>query len=85
MPCEFAMVDVVDILGTRSDNVTKNINKWQVDSSGVRRNYEGRNLEQKDLEHDTHHPDIVVLHQNGIHAGYYIKEKNVYYSSSLLA
>jgi protein disulfide-isomerase-like protein len=67
MPCEFAMIDVVDVLGTRNDNVTKNINKWQVDANGVRRNYEGRNLEQKDLEHDTHH-DLHQLHQNGVHA-----------------
>ncbi len=32
VPCEFAMIDVVDVLGTRNDNVTKNINKWNVDS-----------------------------------------------------
>lgn len=46
MPCEYAMIDVVDVLGTRNDNVTLNINKWQVDESGIRRNYEGRNVEQ---------------------------------------
>lgn len=67
MPCEFAMIDVVDVLGTRSENITKNINKWQVDSAGIRRNYEGRNLEQKDLEHDEHH-DMVLLSKNGLHA-----------------
>lgn len=64
MPCEFATIDVVDILGTRKDNITKNINKWQVDSNGVRRNYEGRNMEQKDLLHDVHH-DIDSLVSNG--------------------
>lgn len=67
LPCEFAMIDVVDVLGTRNDNVTKNINKWQIDENGVRRNYEGRNLEQKDLAHDEHH-DLVALHSNGVHA-----------------
>lgn len=64
IPCEFAMIDVVDILGTRKDNITKNINKWQVDSNGVRRNYEGRNMEQKDLLHDIHH-DMEALTLNG--------------------
>jgi protein disulfide-isomerase-like protein len=65
LPCEYAVIDVVDVLGTRSDNVTKNVNKWQIDSAGVRRNYEGRNAEQKDLQHDTHHPDIEELHKGG--------------------
>lgn len=62
--CEFATLDVVDVLGTRKDNITRNINKWQVDSNGVRRNYEGRNMEQKDLLHDMHH-DIDALMSNG--------------------
>lgn len=67
VPCEFATVDIVDILGTRNENVTKNVNKWQVDENGIRRNYEGRNREQRDLEHDVHH-DLEVLNANGIHA-----------------
>ena len=66
-PCDFAAIDIVDVLGTRNENVTKNINKWQVDEKGIRRNYEGRNREQKDLEHDSHH-DLEKLHANGIHA-----------------
>ena len=68
MPCEFATIDVIDVLGTRNDNVTKNVNKWQIDAQGVRKSYEGRNREQRDIEHDVHHPDIEVLHSNGIHA-----------------
>lgn len=67
LPCEFAMIDVVDVLGTRQDNVTKNINKWQVDQAGIRKGYEGRNVEQKDLMHDVHH-DMNQLQENGIHA-----------------
>jgi protein disulfide-isomerase-like protein len=67
MPCEYATIDVVDVLGTRSENVSLNINKWQVDAQGIRRNYEGRNLEQRELEHDTHH-DLDLLHRNGVHA-----------------
>ena len=27
LPCEFAVIDVVDVLGTRNDNITKNVNK----------------------------------------------------------
>ena len=65
VPCEFATIDVVDVLGTRKENITKNINKWQVDSKGVRRNYEGRNMEQKDLLHDIHH-DTDALIANGM-------------------
>ena len=68
--CEFATIDVVDVLGTRKDNITRNINKWQVDSNGVRRNYEGRNMEQKDLLHDMHH-DIDALISNGTRRGEY--------------
>eukprot|EP01042_Synura_sphagnicola_P001410 gene1410-1606_t len=34
LPCEFATIDVIDVLGTRNDNVTKNVNKWQIDSKG---------------------------------------------------
>lgn len=67
LPCEFAVIDVVDILGTRTENVTKNINKWQIDEAGIRRNYEGRNWEQPDVAHDDHH-DLQALHANGIHA-----------------
>jgi protein disulfide-isomerase-like protein len=67
IPCEYAVIDVVDILGTRTDNLTVNVNKWQVDENGLRRNYEGRNLEQNDLQHDQHH-DLELLHRNGIHA-----------------
>lgn len=67
LPCEYAVIDVVDVLGTRTENVTVNINKWQVDEKGLRRNYEGRNQEQRDLLHDEHH-DLVALHANGVHA-----------------
>jgi hypothetical protein len=68
LPCEYAVIDVVDVLGTRTNNVTKNVNKWQIDSSGIRQNYVGRNREQQDVLHDTHHPEIEILHANGVHA-----------------
>ena len=68
LPCEYAVIDVVDVLGTRNSNVTKSISKWQIDSAGKRRMYEGRNTQQRDLVHDTHHGSIEELHENGVHA-----------------
>jgi hypothetical protein len=35
IPCEYTSIDVVDVLGTRNDNVTLNINKWAVDKEGI--------------------------------------------------
>jgi thiol-disulfide isomerase/thioredoxin len=67
MPCEYASIDVVDVLGTRRDNVTFNINKWQVDENGIRQGYEGRNLQQLDLMHEGN-LNLAELHSNGIHA-----------------
>ena len=67
MPCEFATIDVIDVLGTRNQNVTKNMNKWQVDAKGIRQRYEGRNPEQAEIAHDTHH-DMNQLIANGMHA-----------------
>jgi thiol-disulfide isomerase/thioredoxin len=67
VPCEFAMIDVIDVLGTREDNVTKNVNKWQVDSTGLRRDFHGRNRDQIDIHHEDHH-DLAQLHANGVHA-----------------
>jgi thiol-disulfide isomerase/thioredoxin len=67
VPCEFAMIDVVDVLGTREDNVTKNINKWNLDANGLKRDYHGRNRVQDEIAHEDHH-DLEQLHSNGIHA-----------------
>jgi len=68
LSCEFAAIDVYDVLGTNTQNVTKNVEKWQLDEDGVRRVFSGRNREQRDISHDTHHPDIEELHANGVHA-----------------
>jgi len=67
MPCEFATIDVVDVLGTRYENVSKNVNKWKIDENGLRRSYQGRNVEQRDLDHDVGH-DLDQLLENGVHA-----------------
>lgn len=67
--CDYAAVDVVDVLGTNSMNVTSHIDKWLLNSDGVRMLFHGRNREQKDIAHDDHlHPDIETLHENGEHA-----------------
>lgn len=67
MPCEYATIDVIDVLGTRENNVTKNVLKWQIDENGIRQGYHGHNVEQPDLLHDVHH-DLEELHANGMHA-----------------
>ena len=68
LSCDYTAIDVYDVLGTNTQNITKNVEKWQLDENGVKRIFSGRNREQKDILHDTHHPDIDVLHANGVHA-----------------
>lgn len=68
LSCDYAVVDVYDVLGTNVQNVSKNIEKWQLDENGVKRIFSGRNKAQKEIQHDTHHPDIEELHKNGVHA-----------------
>jgi thiol-disulfide isomerase/thioredoxin len=68
LQCDFAAIDVVDVLGTNSMNVTKNVEKWQLDETGKRMIFQGRNREQKSIQHDEHHPEIEELHKNGVHA-----------------
>jgi thiol-disulfide isomerase/thioredoxin len=68
LQCDYAAVDVVDVLGTNSMNVTKNVEKWQLDETGKRMIFQGRNREQKAIQHDEHHPEIHELHKNGVHA-----------------
>jgi len=54
LQCDYAAVDVVDVLGTNSMNVTKNVEKWQLDETGKRMIFQGRNREQKAIQHDAH-------------------------------
>lgn len=68
LACDYAAVDVYDVLGTNTQNVTKNIEKWQLDENGVKRIFQGRNREQREIAHDEHHPTIEELHKNGEHA-----------------
>jgi len=41
VPCEFATVDILDVLGTNQQNVTKNIEKWNLDQNAQRRMFQG--------------------------------------------
>jgi len=65
--CDHASVDLWDKIGRNSVNVTQNIEKWQLDSEGRRRMYQGRNRKQLDVQHDTHHPPLEHLHADGVH------------------
>mmetsp|Transcript_19066 Transcript_19066/g.27097 ORF Transcript_19066/g.27097 Transcript_19066/m.27097 type:complete len:486 (+) Transcript_19066:57-1514(+) len=55
--CDYVVVDVLDALGTNKQNITKNVEKWQLDADGVRRAFSGRNREMRDLVHEQHSPE----------------------------
>jgi len=52
--CDFVSVDVWDTLGTNLQNVTKDITKWHLDDQGNKRQYHGRNKEQRKVKHEEH-------------------------------
>jgi len=66
--CDYASIDLWDKIGRNQANVTRNIEKWQLDEDGRRRMYQGRNRRDFDIEHDTHHPPLHELHADGVHA-----------------
>lgn len=66
--CDFVSVDVLDSLGTNRQNITKNIEKWQIDGDGMRRVFSGRNREVRELAHEEHEETLEQLHSNGVHA-----------------
>ena len=63
--CDFVSVDVCDTLGTNRQNVTKNIEKWQLDEDGQRRIFSGRNREQREVVHEEHEETLQELHEDG--------------------
>jgi thiol-disulfide isomerase/thioredoxin len=67
--CDFAVVDVVSVLGT-DQNVTTHVTKWDVDAEGVRQRFKGRNRQQNDivLYDDSVTQSIEDLHQDGVDA-----------------
>lgn len=64
--CEYAVVDVVSVLGTEQ-NVTQHVNKWNLDQEGVRKRYHGRNKNQKDILYfdESVTSTIEELHEDG--------------------
>jgi len=66
--CDYVSVDVWDTLGTNRQNVTKNIEKWQLDESGQRRIFSGRNREQREVVHEEHEETLQELHEDGVQA-----------------
>eukprot|EP00638_Chattonella_subsalsa_P003595 CAMPEP_0117757558 /NCGR_PEP_ID=MMETSP0947-20121206/14810_1 /TAXON_ID=44440 /ORGANISM="Chattonella subsalsa, Strain CCMP2191" /LENGTH=443 /DNA_ID=CAMNT_0005577489 /DNA_START=32 /DNA_END=1363 /DNA_ORIENTATION=- len=68
IPCEYASVDVRDVLGTNRLNITQNVEKWHLNEEGVKKMYVGRNKEQHDILVEEHPFDLEELHANGEHA-----------------
>jgi len=63
--CDYVSVDVWDTLGTNRQNVTKNVEKWQLDEGGQRRIFSGRNRELREVVHEEHEETLEELHEDG--------------------
>eukprot|EP00537_Pseudo-nitzschia_pungens_P002672 CAMPEP_0172359856 /NCGR_PEP_ID=MMETSP1060-20121228/3977_1 /TAXON_ID=37318 /ORGANISM="Pseudo-nitzschia pungens, Strain cf. cingulata" /LENGTH=482 /DNA_ID=CAMNT_0013081657 /DNA_START=661 /DNA_END=2109 /DNA_ORIENTATION=- len=67
--CDYVTVDVWDALGTNRQNVTKNVEKWQLSEDGSTRLFSGRNREQRELRHEEHDQTLEEMHEeDGVHA-----------------
>lgn len=60
--CDYVSVDVWDALGTNRQNVTKNVDKWQLDENGIKRVFSGRNRDMRELTHDEHGMTLEEIH-----------------------
>lgn len=61
--CDYVSVDVWDALGTNKQNVTKNVDKWQIDEEGTRRIFSGRNRDVREVAHETHDMTLAQMHE----------------------
>lgn len=68
LQCDYISVDVWDVLGTNKQNVTKNIEKWQLDENGARKAFSGRNRATREVVHEEHEETLEELHEDGVHA-----------------
>jgi protein disulfide-isomerase-like protein len=67
--CDYVSVDVWDALGTNRQNVTKNVEKWQISEGGDVRLFSGRNREQREVRHEEHDQTLEEMHaESGVHA-----------------
>jgi thiol-disulfide isomerase/thioredoxin len=66
LKCDWAVVDVVSVLGT-DQNVTAHVTKWDLDADGIKSTFRGRNRNQKDIDlfDKTVIESIDELHKNG--------------------
>lgn len=65
--CDYVSVDVWDALGTNRQNVTKNVEKWQVDDTGKRRIFSGRNREVREVKTEEHEETLEEIHKDGVY------------------
>lgn len=67
--CDYVSVDVWDALGTNRQNVTRNIDKWELDEYGSKKVFSGRNRDQRELEWEEHDMTLEQMHEEkGVHA-----------------
>eukprot|EP00526_Cylindrotheca_closterium_P013557 CAMPEP_0113630938 /NCGR_PEP_ID=MMETSP0017_2-20120614/16078_1 /TAXON_ID=2856 /ORGANISM="Cylindrotheca closterium" /LENGTH=530 /DNA_ID=CAMNT_0000541429 /DNA_START=223 /DNA_END=1812 /DNA_ORIENTATION=- /assembly_acc=CAM_ASM_000147 len=66
LKCDWAVIDIVSALGN-TQNVSAHVTKWNVDGSGIRVGYRGRNRNQKDIDlyDSTVSETLEELHENG--------------------
>jgi len=67
LQCDYVSVDVWDALGTNRQNVTKNVEKWQISEDGDRM-YSGRNREMREVTHQEHDLSLAEMTADGVHA-----------------
>eukprot|EP00568_Trieres_chinensis_P017374 CAMPEP_0183330326 /NCGR_PEP_ID=MMETSP0160_2-20130417/85244_1 /TAXON_ID=2839 ORGANISM="Odontella Sinensis, Strain Grunow 1884" /NCGR_SAMPLE_ID=MMETSP0160_2 /ASSEMBLY_ACC=CAM_ASM_000250 /LENGTH=421 /DNA_ID=CAMNT_0025498531 /DNA_START=289 /DNA_END=1554 /DNA_ORIENTATION=- len=68
LKCDFVTVDVKDALGANRQNVTKNIQRWQLNAEGKRGTYAGRQWEGRELKHDEHDETLEEMIKDGSYA-----------------
>ena len=66
--CDYVSVDVWDALGTNRQNVTKNVEKWQLSSDGGTKLFSGRNREMREVRHDEHDQSLEEMTAGGAQA-----------------
>mmetsp|Transcript_16005 Transcript_16005/g.37074 ORF Transcript_16005/g.37074 Transcript_16005/m.37074 type:complete len:483 (-) Transcript_16005:185-1633(-) len=75
--CDYVSVDVWDALGTNRQNVTKNVEKWQLSDDGRQRVFSGRNREQRAVRDEEHDQTLEEMHEeDGEHAMELTKENH---------
>jgi len=65
--CDYVSVDVLDSLGTNRQNITKNVEKWQIDEDGIKRQFSGRNRVTREVRHEEHDQTLEEMHEDGVH------------------